>query len=112
VRNSLAAATLGCAKPKQPLIASDGQVVHAGAAQTSLLMALNGRAGSQQVSPLLKVDRPCQRAAVTVSVWTRSGRRPNRVLAAQRVPMVCYVWVEARAICFTIDRSLAQVNAG
>jgi len=29
------------------------------------VVALNGSAGSQQVCPLLKVDRPCHRAAVT-----------------------------------------------
>jgi hypothetical protein len=29
------------------------------------VLALNGRAGSHQICPLLKVDRPCRRAAVT-----------------------------------------------
>jgi hypothetical protein len=28
-------------------------------------LALNGRAGTHQICPLLKVDRPCHRAAVT-----------------------------------------------
>jgi len=28
-------------------------------------LALNSRAGSHQICPLLKVDRPCRRAAVT-----------------------------------------------
>src|SRR5262249_32123948 len=28
-------------------------------------LALNGRAGSHQICPLLKVDRPCRRAAVS-----------------------------------------------
>jgi hypothetical protein len=28
-------------------------------------VALNGRAGSDQICPLLKVDRPCYRAAMT-----------------------------------------------
>jgi hypothetical protein len=31
----------------------------------SPLVALNGRAGSHRLCPLLKVDRPCHRAAVT-----------------------------------------------
>jgi hypothetical protein len=43
-----------------------------------LLMALNGRAGSQQICALLKVDRSCHRAVVT-SQFDPQRKSPNQV---------------------------------
>ena len=48
-------------------------------------LALNSRAGSHQICPLLKVDRPCRRAAAT-SQLTHTGHMPDRNPAAQQSP--------------------------
>ena len=43
-------------------------------------LALNSRAGSHQICPLLKVDRPCRRAAATSQLSSRAEEFHLRAL--------------------------------